>query len=194
MVRRALSRHWSFVVGMLPYLPVPTSCSALFLLLGSLMLIFVVWYLLSLVPRLWGCGVDGCSEKGRFSCTVSVAHAFFNGMGDGFLLTCLVVGILGAGVCEVFACSRLPISLGRADWWWHAPVHSLRTLVCDFGVLALVRCVSSSALPAGLDIGPAGPGLVATLLTVQALQWFSHKGPHSETPIPSGNSDGVLFP
>ena len=51
------------------------------------------------------CRVDDRSEKGRFStsCMVSVADAFFNGMGAVFLLTCLVVGILGAGVCEVFA-------------------------------------------------------------------------------------------
>ena len=51
------------------------------------------------------CGVDDCSEKNSFStsCMVSVAHAFFNGMGAGSLLTCLVVGISGAGVCEVFA-------------------------------------------------------------------------------------------
>ena len=90
-------------------------------------------------------------------------------------------------------CSRLLVSLGRADWWWHAPVYSLRTLVCDFFVLALVRYVSSSEVPAGLDIGPAGPGLVAKLLTVEALQWSSHKGPHSDTPVPSGKSDGVLF-
>ena len=49
--------------------------------------------------------------------------------------------------------------------------------------VALARCVSSSALPAGLEF-----------LSVEALQWFSHKGPHSETPVPSRKSDGVLFP
>ena len=54
--------------------------------------------------------------------------------------------------------------------------------------------MSTHSVPAGLDIGPAGPGLVAKLLTVETLQWFSHKGPHSETPVPSGKSDGVLFP
>ena len=32
-----------------------------------------------------------------------MAHAFFSGMGAGFLLTCLVVGILGTGVCDAFA-------------------------------------------------------------------------------------------
>ena len=39
-------------------------------------------------------------EKGRFptSCTVSVAHAFVNGMGAGFLLPCLIVGLFVAGV------------------------------------------------------------------------------------------------
>ena len=44
------------------------------------------------------CGVDDVPEKDRFptSCTVSVAHAFVNGMETGFLLTCLVV-VFGAG-------------------------------------------------------------------------------------------------
>ena len=31
-------------------------------------------------------------------------------------------------------------------------------------------------------------------MTVEALQWFSHKGPHSETSVPYDTSDGVLFP
>ena len=37
--------------------------------------------------------VDGGLEKGRFStsCTFSVSHAFVNGMGDSFLLSCLFV-------------------------------------------------------------------------------------------------------
>ena len=50
------------------------------------------------------CGGDGVLEKGRFSysCTVSVAHTFVNGMGTGFLLPCLIVGIFVAGVHEVF--------------------------------------------------------------------------------------------
>ena len=42
------------------------------------------------------CGV----EKGRFP---TVAHAFVNGTGSGFLLHCLTVGVFAAGVCEVFA-------------------------------------------------------------------------------------------
>ena len=42
-------------------------------------------------------GVDGCFPT---SCMVNEAHAFFNGMGDGFLLTCLVVLTLCAGVCD----------------------------------------------------------------------------------------------
>ena len=77
------------------------------------------------------CRVNGCSEKSRFSssCMVSEAHAFFNGMGAGFLLTCLV-GLLWVLVCAMsLLCSRLPVSLGRADWCWNAHVHSLRTLV-----------------------------------------------------------------
>ena len=75
------------------------------------------------------------------------------------------------------------------------PQYIVYALQCAiFVVLALVRCVSSSVVPAGLEIWPAGPGLVAKLLTVEALQWFSHKGPHSETPVPSGKSDGALFP
>ena len=70
--------------------------------------------------------LDGCGVwswwfplKGSFStsCTVSVAHAFFNRMGTVFLLTCLVVGRLGIGVREVSVCSRLPVSLCRADGW-----------------------------------------------------------------------------
>ena len=46
------------------------------------------------------CGVDGVFEKGHFS---TVAHAFVNGTGAGFLLHCLTVGVFRAGVCEVFA-------------------------------------------------------------------------------------------
>ena len=77
------------------------------------------------------CRVDGCSEKGHFptSCMVSEAHAFFNGMAVGFLLTCLVVLTLGAGVSDVFALFSAFSFLGRADWWWNAPVHSLSTLL-----------------------------------------------------------------
>ena len=54
---------------------------------------------------------------------VSEAHAFFDEMGAGFLLTCLVVVTLFAGVCDG--------SLGRGDWWRHASVHSVHTLVCE---------------------------------------------------------------
>ena len=50
------------------------------------------------------CGVDGVLEKDNFStsCSVSVAHAFVNGMGDGFMLSCLIVGLFDAGAHEVF--------------------------------------------------------------------------------------------
>ena len=50
------------------------------------------------------------------------------------------------------------------------------------------------AVLAGLDLGPAGPGLVTKLLAVVALQWPTHKGSHPEAPVPSGKSGGVLFP
>ena len=89
MVQMALSMHWLFVVGRLPPFPFPTSCSALLLVLSYIGTLLVV-----------ACGVDVSLEKGRFStsCTVSVAHAFFNGTGAGFLLPCLIVGLFGAGV------------------------------------------------------------------------------------------------
>ena len=51
------------------------------------------------------CGVDDVLEKGRFfstSFTVSVAHAFVNGMGAGFPLPCLIVGLFVAGAHEVY--------------------------------------------------------------------------------------------
>ena len=90
-------------MGRLPSFPFPTSCSALlfgteFLAVGSLVLpsfgaLLVV-----------ACGVDSFFEKGRFftSCTVSVAHAFVNGMGAGFLLLCLIVCLFVASVHEAF--------------------------------------------------------------------------------------------
>ena len=75
------------------------------------------------------CGVDVCSEKGRFttSCMVNEAHAFFNGMGAGFLLTCLVIGTICAGVCHVFTLFSASSFFGRGKCWRHAPDHSLRT-------------------------------------------------------------------
>ena len=75
------------------------------------------------------------------------------------------------------------------------PLSAVYALQCtSLVVLALGRCVSSRAVPAGLDLGPAGPGLVAKLLAVEALQGSAHKGPQLEAPVPSGKSDGVLFP
>ena len=55
------------------------------------------------------------SEKGRFttSCMVSEAHAFFNGMGAGFLLTCLVIGTRCAGVCDIFTLFSASSFLGQ---------------------------------------------------------------------------------
>ena len=60
------------------------------------------------------CGVDDRSEKSCFStsCMISVVHACFNGMGAGFLLTWLVVGILGASVCDVFV--LFSVSFGQS--------------------------------------------------------------------------------
>ena len=98
--------------------PLPTSCSASFLVLSSLLLVLVVWYLLSFVPRwLWCLELMVPLKRVVFHFLVSVAHAFFNRMGTVFLLTCLVVGRLGIGVREVSVCSRLPVSLCRADGW-----------------------------------------------------------------------------
>ena len=50
------------------------------------------------------CGVDDGPEKGRFTTSwmVREARAFFNGMGTGFLVDCLVVGTLCDCVCDVF--------------------------------------------------------------------------------------------
>ena len=115
MVRRVLVRHWCFVVGRTPPLPVPTSCFALFLVLSSLLFVLVLTFTGSSMVVV--CGVGACSEKDRFStfCMVSVAHGFFNGMGASFLLTCLVVGILGAGVCEVFALFSVSSFFGQSQ-------------------------------------------------------------------------------
>ena len=43
--------------------------------------------------------------------------------------------------------------------------------------------MSSGAIPASLDIGPAGPGLVAKLLAVEALPWFSYVSYHPVTSV-----------
>ena len=140
--------------------------------------------------------LDGCGVwswwfplKGSFStsCTVSVAHAFFNRMGTVFLLTCLVVGRLGIGVREVSVCSRLPVSLCRADGW--AACH------CSQFTHIRVRFLLSlhwfdACLPAQYL------HVLAWCPNVWQLNHCSgshHKGPHSETPVPSGKSVGVLF-
>ena len=100
MVRRALSRNLWFVVGRVPPLPGPISCSVL----SSLLLDLIVLYLLPLVADVV-MGIDGLSEKGLFStsCTVNMAHVFASGIGAGLLLFCLCVNRCGAAACAVFA-------------------------------------------------------------------------------------------
>ena len=56
---------------------------------------------------------------------------------------------------------------------------SLRTLVCDFCYHLLDVCLLAQ---------------YPHVLVVEALLWFSHKGPHSKTPVPSSKSDGVFLP
>ena len=63
-----------------------------------------------------------------------------------------------------------------------------------FVVLALVEVMSSCAISAGLDFRPASPGMVTELLEIEALLRPYHKGPHSESTVPSGKYDGVFLP
>ena len=51
----------------------------------------------------------------------------------------------------------------------------------------------SGAVHVCLGIGHAGPGLVAKLLPVDELPWFSHKGHHLETTVSSGKYTVSLF-
>ena len=94
----------------------------------------------------------------------------------------------------VSLCFRLPVSLGRGDWWRHAPVRSLRTLVYESRCPCTGPMRVVPRIPTGLDLGPAGPGLVAKLLAVEVLQGSAHKRPQSEASVPSGKSDGCCFP
>ena len=90
------------------------------------------------------CRVDGDHEKGRFptSSTVSVAHVFVNGMGDGFLLTCLVFSIFVFGVCE--SSFGLGFQFLLADLTGGGvPLFAVEVFV----VLVLFGCVSSGAVP-----------------------------------------------
>ena len=154
----------------------------------SLLLVLVVWYLLSFVPRwLWCLELMVPLKRVVFHFLVSVAHAFFNRMGTVFLLTCLVVGRLGIGVREVSVCSRLPVSLCRADGW--------AAYNCSQFTHFRVRFLLSlhwfdACLPAQYL------HVLAWCPNVWQLNHCSgshHKGPHSETPVPSGKSVGVLF-
>ena len=65
----------------------------------------------------------------RLTCTVSVAHAFVDGMGAGFLFPCLIVGLLGAGVHEVFALFTVSIFFGQS----RLVVECLRRSTCNSG-------------------------------------------------------------
>ena len=110
----------------------------------------------------------------------------------------------GLGSCWLawlhLPCVPISFALGFQHLWAEAtgggmPLSAVYALQCtSLVVLALGRLVSSRAVPAGLGLGPAGPGLVSKLLAVEALQGSAHKGPQSEAPVSSGESDGVLFP
>ena len=127
----------------------------------------LVWHLLPLVlsslltvlaitsigsPMVVVCWVDGCFPT---SCMVNEVHAFFNGMGAGILLTCLVVLTLCAGFtlltvssffgqrrlvaacpCPQFThfCVRVSLSLHWADAC--RPAQYLQVWTSDLQVLA----------------------------------------------------------
>ena len=134
------------------------------------------------------CGVDRRHEKGSLStsCTVSVSHAFVNRMWDGFLLICLVVGLFGDAMCEAFAFFSASSFFGQSRLMVVCPSPQLTNFSVRFLLFLhwLDACLPAQYLQVWTS---------AKLLSIEAQQWFSDKGPHSETPVPSGKSDGVLF-
>ena len=94
------------------------------------------------------CGVDGCFPT---SCMVNEAHAFFNGMGAGILLTCLVVLCVLVRAL-ILLCFRLPVFLGRGDWWfWYVVVETLLRVTLKRAVCVTYRRTGSLLVLIGAD-------------------------------------------
>ena len=66
------------------------------------------------------------------------------------------------------------------------------TLKCGI-LIALAGCVSFSTVSVGLEIGPAGHGLVAKLLAVEVLHWFLHVWCHPVTSVFLCKYEGCYF-
>ena len=104
----------------------------LFLALSPLPFVWGVWYFLPLVPRRLRIVELMVVLKRAVLLLLGwlerpMRFSMGWGLGSWWIVwswvLCVIVFVM------FLLCVPLPVSLGRGDWWWHAPAHSLRTLV-----------------------------------------------------------------
>ena len=105
---------------------------------------------------------------------VSEAHAFFNGMGDGFLLTCLVVVTLCAGFTLLSASSFF----GQRRLMAECPCPQFTHLVCDSrcpctGLTGVVQRITCRSGPRTCRSWPGGQTSGSCSTAVVSLQRVS---------------------